>query len=198
MSTVSAIEPKTWSEVNQWRRKQREAILKARMNADLPQRRAWNQLISKELLLFLTKRGAKSIGFYWPMKGEFDARPIVTELTLTGMVAALPVVVQTKAPLEFWRWVPGMALKTDIYNIPIPESSDIITPEVLLIPLVGFDSANYRLGYGGGYYDRTLASYPVPPFTVGIGFELSRLPTIHPQPHDIAMNVVFTENGEFK
>ena len=62
-----------------------------------------------------------------------------------------------------------------------------------LAPLVGFDSCGYRLGYGGGYYDRTLAAATPKPLAIGVGFELSRLDTIHPQPHDVPMDFIVTE-----
>ena len=82
-----------------------------------------------------------------------------------------------------------------VYNIPVPKERDLLEPEVLIVPLVGFDAVGYRLGYGGGYYDRTIASFSVQPYAIGVGFELSRLATIHPQPHDIPMNAILTETG---
>jgi 5-formyltetrahydrofolate cyclo-ligase len=70
---------------------------------------------------------------------------------------------------------------------------DAVLPDVLLAPLVGFDAGGYRLGYGGGYYDRTLAALPERPLVVGVGFETSGMETIHPQPHDIPMDLIVTE-----
>ena len=70
-----------------------------------------------------------------------------------------------------------------------------MAPDLLIAPLVGFDGAGYRLGYGGGYYDRTLAARSPRPRVIGAGFTLSRLDTIHPQPHDIPMSLVVTEDG---
>jgi 5-formyltetrahydrofolate cyclo-ligase len=75
-----------------------------------------------------------------------------------GVAAALPVVVTKNAPVEFWRWEPGAAMQRGLWNIPVPAERRVVVPEVLVIPLVGYDAAGYRLGYGGGYYDRTLAA----------------------------------------
>jgi 5-formyltetrahydrofolate cyclo-ligase len=76
----------------------------------------------------------------------------------------------------------------------VPADSPVLTPDLLLVPLVGFDPAGYRLGYGGGYYDRTLAAIQPRPLAIGIGFEQQALATIHPQPHDIPMDYIVTES----
>ena len=101
--------------------------------------------------------------------------------------------VEKRQPLEFWSWHPGMTLARGVWNIPIPVGRNPVQPTVLLVPLVGFDSAGYRLGHGGGYYDRTLATFIAKPFTIGIGYEIGRLETIHPQPHDVPMDAIVTE-----
>ena len=85
-----------------------------------------------------------------------------------------------------------------VYDIPVPVGTDIVVPQALIMPPVGFDAAGYRLGYGGGFYDRTLASITPRPLTIGVAYELSRLPTIHPQDFDLAMDYVVTERGIFK
>ena len=98
-------------------------------------------------------------------------------------------------PLEFWSWQPEMKLIRGIWNIPIPSERNPVNPTNLLVPLVGFDAAAYRLGHGGGYYDRTLANLNPRPFTIGVGYEFGRLETIYPQPHDIPMDSIVTETG---
>ena len=85
-----------------------------------------------------------------------------------------------------------------VYDIPYPAEGPAVAPQVLLVPLLGFDEAGYRLGYGAGYYDRTIASFAEKPLLIGVGFELGRLATIYPQPHDIPMDVVITERGVFR
>ena len=106
---------------------------------------------------------------------------------------ALPAVVEKTGPLEYRAWRPGEPLIDGVWNIPVPQKREIVVPDAVLAPLVGFDSQCYRLGYGGGYFDRTLAAISPRPLAIGVGFELSRIETIFPQPFDIAMDVIVTE-----
>jgi 5-formyltetrahydrofolate cyclo-ligase len=119
----------------------------------------------------------------------------MTGLIARGLRAALPIVTQKQAPMSFRPWSPGAKMERGIWNIPVPAEAVEITPDLVIAPLVGFDSDCYRLGYGGGYFDRTLAALPVRPVVAGIGYGQSRLETIHPQPHDITMDVVVTESA---
>jgi 5-formyltetrahydrofolate cyclo-ligase len=95
--------------------------------------------------------------------------------------------------MVFRLWSETAEMEEGRYGIPVPRATAEVRPDVVLLPLVGFDGANYRLGYGGGYYDRTLAGLEPRPRTIGLGFELSRLPTVHPQPHDIPLDEIVTE-----
>jgi 5-formyltetrahydrofolate cyclo-ligase len=97
--------------------------------------------------------------------------------------------------LQYWRWQPGMAMERGFWNIPVPATREAVKPGLVIAPLVGFDDQGYRLGYGGGYFDRTLAALQPRPFAVGAGLETMRLATIHPQPHDIPMALIVTEKG---
>ncbi len=136
------------------------------------------------------------ISGYWPIKGEPDLRPWMTRLHEQGAVLALPVVEVPGTPLVFRRWLPGMAMERGHWNIPVPPtSSERLTPRVSLAPLVGWDAEGYRLGYGGGYFDRTLAALVPRPFVIGVGLQSARLDTIAPQPHDVPMSVIVTEAG---
>jgi 5-formyltetrahydrofolate cyclo-ligase len=134
------------------------------------------------------------IGFYWPIKGEIDLHETLLNLVASGAGAALPVIEQKLQPLQFWRWRPGMKLGRGHWNIPVPTEPDPVQPTALLIPLVGFDAAGYRLGYGGGYYDRTIAAMRPKPLTIGVGYELGRLETIYPQAHDVPLDAIVTES----
>jgi 5-formyltetrahydrofolate cyclo-ligase len=185
----------SWAEIRPWRKAMRETLIRGRVDAGPAQRAEWSRPIEAELRRLIPSLGVKTVGFYWPFRGEFDARPLVRDLIKSGVTAALPAVVQPKTPLEFRRWAPGTALEPGVYSIPIPKERNLLEPELLIVPLVGFDPAGYRLGYGGGYYDRTIASFAKKPQAIGVGFELSRLATIHPQPHDIPMSVILTESG---
>jgi 5-formyltetrahydrofolate cyclo-ligase len=133
------------------------------------------------------------LGFYWPIRGELDLRGVARRHVETGGTAALPVVVAKNAPVEFWRWEPGSSMQRGFWNIPVPAERRIVRPAALLIPLVGYDAAGYRLGYGGGYYDRTLSATQPRPFCIGVGYDDAEIETIHPQPHDIPMNLIVTQ-----
>lgn len=182
-----------WSEVTLWRQLQRERLLEQRMKAGHKQRTAWGQVIQKQLLDWFADKPLVIVGFYWPFKGEFDARPLVETLIQQGHSAALPAVIEQRMPLEFRDYIPGEKLVPGIWKIPVPKRRNIVKPDVLIVPLVGFDDANYRLGYGGGYYDRTLAQLPAETITLGVGFSNARLATIYPQDFDIYMTYIFTE-----
>ncbi|HET9389454.1 MAG TPA: 5-formyltetrahydrofolate cyclo-ligase, partial [Steroidobacteraceae bacterium] len=132
------------------------------------------------------------LGLYWPIRGEIDLRELARRHVAAGGVVGLPVVVQKAAPVEFWRWQPGVAMQRGLWNIPVPPKRDPVVPALLVIPLVGFDASRFRLGYGGGFYDRSLAAAHPRPRTIGIGFADQQLPTIYPQHHDIAMDAVVT------
>ena len=110
-----------------------------------------------------------------------------------GSRLALPVIVEREQPLVFREWSPGSLMTQGVWNVPMPESGEAVLPDLLVVPLVGFDAQGYRLGYGGGFYDRTIAAMPAKPRTIGVGFELGRLETIYPQPHDIPLERIITE-----
>jgi 5,10-methenyltetrahydrofolate synthetase len=136
-----------------------------------------------------------TIGFCWPYQSEFDARFAIRHFRGRGAAAALPVVVAKSAPLQFRAWWPGAPMTKGVYEIPIPDGTALVVPDAAIVPMNGFDEQGYRLGYGGGYFDRTLAATCPRPLAIGVSFEFARLATIHPQPHDIAMDFVVTEAG---
>lgn len=185
-------DPNEWESIRRWRVACRAMLIKARIGIGKAGRKQCLQDIHSSLMETLTEITPGIIGFYWPIKGEFDLRGPVTALLEQGWQAALPVVVEKDAPLVFCHWQPDTKLVPGIWNIPVPEEPMIVTPTVLLVPLVGFDKGNYRLGHGGGYYDRTLAGFHKRPLTIGIGLESCRLATIYPQWHDIAMDKIVT------
>ena len=135
------------------------------------------------------------VAFCWPIKHEPDVRAVVAHWEALGARAALPVVV---AEAAFRLWTPDTKLAPDRYGIPTPISGDFIQPDLILLPLNGFDAAGYRLGYGGGYFDRTLAALSPRPLAVGVGFEVNRLPSIRPESHDQRLDWIVTEAGAFR
>jgi 5,10-methenyltetrahydrofolate synthetase len=182
-------------EVKPWRRAERARLIAARVALPAAQRRAARDRVRATLAAEVPELRGATIGFYWPFRGEVDLVGFVCELTAGDGRAALPVVVAKAQPLEFWRWRHGMELRPGVWDIPVPAVPEPVEPDCLLVPLVGFDDQGYRLGYGGGYYDRTLAALPRRPLVLGIGYAGQRVPTIHPQPHDLPMDAIITEAG---
>ena len=133
-----------------------------------------------------------SIGVYWPLKGEPDLTPAYAELAASGVALALPVVLAPDAALGFSAWLPGEAMLSDPMGVAVPAQQRMVErPPVLLVPCLGFNAHNFRLGYGGGYYDRTLAAQPRP-LTAGVAYagELARFAGA---PHDVALDVIITD-----
>jgi len=185
----------SWDEIRRWRKEQRARLIARRQAIPQNQRRRWQPLILDLVEQQFPALSNALLGFYWPFRGEIGLHPLVRRLVERGARAALPVVVEKGQPLEFWAWQPGMRLRRGVWDIPIPVERQVVRPIALLVPLVGFDCRGYRLGYGGGFYDRTLAAMDPKPLTIGVGLELGRLETIHPQPHDIPMDAIVTEAG---
>jgi 5-formyltetrahydrofolate cyclo-ligase len=178
-----------------WRKQQRAALIAARAAVPLAERHAVAGSIAERLNDLLVLCSVTTLGLYWPIKNEVNLLQWARALALSkGVTLCLPVVVTPKAPLEYWRWVPGEAMRPGVWNIPAPAQRDVVVPDLVLAPLVGFDGRNYRLGYGGGYFDRTLASLKPRPVAVGVGYEFGMLETIYPQPHDVPMHTILTEH----
>lgn len=140
----------------------------------------------------------RCVAFCWPIKHEPDVRSAVEQWAKLGAQAALPVVVNEDAPLAFRLWSPDTVLVPDRYGIPSPAAGDFVQPDLILLPLNGFDGAGYRLGYGGGYFDRTLAMLRPRPLAVGVGFEINRVDSIRPEVHDQRLDWIVTEAGVFR
>jgi 5-formyltetrahydrofolate cyclo-ligase len=192
---VSEIAASDWPSVRRWRKETRIALIERRMSISAQDRAAWSERIGQALRSALPSASGILIGLYWPFRGEFDARPLLTELRGRGARLALPVVVEKGHPLQFRVWSPGDRMTRGVWNIPVPAEGEAVDPDVLIAPLVGFDPARYRLGYGGGFYDRTIASRPTKPLVIGVGFALARLATIYPQAHDVPMDIIVTDEG---
>lgn len=196
-----AVDPEQARDVARWRRAERARLRDERAALSVEDRRTAGEALARNLRALLDARldGARGRVFsaYWPIKGEPDLRPVMAALHAEGVTVALPVVETKAAPLVFRRWTPDVAMVRGDWNIPVPPpEADALIPDIALAPLVGWDGEGYRLGYGGGYFDRTLGALDPRPFVIGIGFQSARLATIYPQPHDIPLDVILTEAGE--
>lgn len=185
--------PSSWTEIRAWRKRTRDKLLADRIAMPVHARALRAQEAKRRMEKLVDFGRYHTLGIYWPMRGEMDVRDIARKHIATGGVIGLPVVVERAAPVEFWAWRPGMKMQRGIWDIPIPAERLVLVPDALIVPLVGYDPQRYRLGYGGGYYDRTLATLPRRPFCVGLGYAEGHLPTIYPQPHDIPMDLIITD-----
>lgn len=184
-----------WDDVLPWRRAKRLELLARRRDLTPDMRDRIGAGVVANIERHVPNLAAHTVGFYWPIKGEIDLRALIAACLKAGATAALPVVTEKRRPLEFWHWAPDTKMRLGAWNIPVPATRQTVRPTALLVPLLGHDDAGFRLGYGAGYYDRTLASLAPKPLTVGVGFEMARLHTIFPQSHDIPMDAVATETG---
>jgi 5-formyltetrahydrofolate cyclo-ligase len=176
-----------------WRREQRTRLLAERQAMSTAAHRAASRAIGERLAALLQARRPAIVGAYWPIRREFNPLPLLQQLIDSGARVALPSILQQNAPLEFRLWRPGARLAVGVYDIPYPAEGEAVTPDTLVIPLVGYDVAGYRLGYGGGYYDRTVPTLSPCPRLIGLGFAGAQLPTIYPQAYDIRMDCIVTD-----
>jgi 5,10-methenyltetrahydrofolate synthetase len=179
-----------------------KALLRRQLQAErlaLPDRHERSVHLQQVLRVWLVGRHERSIGAYWPIKGEFDALPALYRWSEAepGRRIGLPVVDRETKHLRFHVWFPGCPMEEDAYGIPKPKDTAEFQPELLLVACVGFGPKGMRLGYGGGFYDRTLADLRPRPFTVGVGFMHGFVPWLHAEPHDVPLDAMLTEEGVF-
>jgi 5,10-methenyltetrahydrofolate synthetase len=164
----------------------------ARRGIDTVTRVQWDARIGAQVLAWWRLRQMPALGVYWPIHGEPDLRPAYAELAKAGVRLALPVVVAREAALAFAAWTPGEPLVADGMGVMVPGELHLVArPPALLVPCLGFNEQGYRLGYGGGFYDRTLADAPRP-YTLGIAYACQQAQFGHAA-HDVPLDVVVTE-----
>jgi 5-formyltetrahydrofolate cyclo-ligase len=201
----------------------RKALLEERLN--LPDRLHRGELLQRVMRIWLVGRPDTVIGAYWPIKGEFDPLPALYRWQEDALMGekpldahaewsfdaikdiakpaagrsprkiGLPVVDRVHKTLVFHAWYPGCPMENDAYDIPKPKDTEAVVPTLLFVPCVGYSAGGYRLGYGGGFYDRTLATLQPKPFTVGLGFTQGYLDDFEPEPHDVPLDAILNDNG---
>jgi 5-formyltetrahydrofolate cyclo-ligase len=170
---------------------------------DMADRLERAEALQRVMRIWLIGREEDVIGAYWPIKGEFDPLPALHRWKEDGELQSaaqrrrigLPVVDKVLGTLTFHAWYPGCAMEEDAYGIPKPKDTEVIVPTLLFVPCVGYGAGGYRLGYGGGFYDRTLASLQPKPVTVGLGYTQGFLEDMEPEPHDVPLNAILNDNG---
>jgi 5,10-methenyltetrahydrofolate synthetase len=186
------------SDLDGWRRAERERLVAERLAMPAQHHASASAAICQHARTRLAALRPRLVGAYWPIRGEVDCRPLLEAIVAEGGAAALPIAQGRGRPLMFRPWTPQTTMTVGRWDIPHPAIGPSVKPDMVLAPMVAFDGAGHRLGYGAGYYDRTLAALPERPLVIGLSFEFARLASIHPQPHDVAMDMVITEAGVFE
>lgn len=174
------------------RRALRATLLAARSALATDTRAGFDARILDQLGTHLHATPAACIGAYWPMRAEPDLRAAMHAWHASGIVVALPLVVAPDQPLRFVRWTPHAVVEEHRMGARLAGNTEPVQPELLLIPCVGFDERCYRLGYGGGFYDRTLAAQTTRNW--GVAYDCCRIDRLDVQGHDHALDAVFTES----
>jgi len=188
----------TPEQLKTWRKAERARLIAMREKLDTATLEQFRTRMDAHIGRAFPGLAMAKLAFCWPIRGEYDARHLVRTLRERGALTALPVVVAPRQPLLFREWHPGVEMKVGALDIPYPASSPEVVPQAVLLPMNGWDGAGYRLGYGAGFFDRTLEKFPKKPAVIGVSYELARMDTIHPQSWDIPMDWVVTERGVYR
>lgn len=191
----------TDTELREWRKALRAELVARRMAVTAATLAAWRRTIDDRLERGFPQLARGTVGLCWPYRNEYDARFLAQHLRERGARTALPAVVAPRQPLVFREWHPGVEMAHGVYDIPYPVDTPEVVPDAVLVPMNGFDAQGYRLGYGGGFFDRTLEKLVAEgrkPLVIGVTYELARIDTIRPQPYDIPMDYVVTERAAYR
>ncbi len=190
---VQEVRSEAWSDVLRWRNAQRERLLDARLELAQHDGASRSSRIASRLDLKISSYSGRIVGTYWPFRGEPDLRDWGTQVFERGGRIDLPVVIQEGWPLEYRIWMPGDPIERGVWSILVPVQGPSVQPDIVIAPVVGFDEAHYRLGYGCGFFDRMPAIMQRKPLIIAVSYVQSRIPIIYAQPHDITMDVVLTD-----
>ena len=165
----------------------RQQLLQRRRALDPAIQAQWDALIGASVRRWCDERSVRTLGVYWPLAGEPDLHATYAALAAAGVRLVLPVVVERHAALGFAAWTPGQAMQKDTMGVAVPVEPTLVDmPPMLLVPCLGFNAEKFRLGYGGGYYDRTLSALPRP-VTLGVAYECL-LAEFDNAAHDVALD----------
>ncbi len=174
----------------------RQLLLTARNAISAEQKLLWDKQLVEKIMAWWSVQRNHTIGVYWAMRGEPDLNAAYATLLELGVQLALPVVVSDHAPLKFCAWTPGDPVIKDRYGAAVPADQHIeVQAQTLIIPCVGFNTHRFRLGYGGGFYDRTLALVPRP-HTIGVAYTNAET-MFAADPYDVALDMIITPSTTF-
>ncbi|WP_299560236.1 5-formyltetrahydrofolate cyclo-ligase [uncultured Sulfitobacter sp.] len=192
------VDPQTMKDVSRFRVSERARLMELRRRLSTPERAAMTAKLTATLDTLVAPRENMRVAVYWPIRGEPDLRGWMARAHSAGATVLLPVVVEKNAPLIFRVWSPDCEMARGLWNIPVPVDGRETQPDVVISPLLGVDEACFRLGNGGGYYDRTLARLDPLPKVIGVGFPDCVMPTVFPMPWDIPMHSVVLADGSVR
>ncbi len=189
VTPTARVAPHMLSDIEARKRDARVQALSARAGCDP----AWGRLLAAHVLSELPLPAGVAVSGFWPMPGEIDLRPLLLALHQRGHPILLPETPPRGSPLIFRRWQPDAAMLPERFGTHRPDG-EVATPDILFVPLLAFDRAGRRLGYGGGYYDRTLAGLP-DAIAIGTAFAAQELDAVPAEAHDVALHAIATERG---
>ena len=180
------------SAMRAWRKVERERLIGKRLELETSRRATMDARIAARIETCVGDVEGLVVSAYWPFRNEPDLKPLLKCFAREGARTALPVVVAKHQPLAFREWKSGDKLARGVWNIPYPAEGADVVPDIVIAPVVGFDRHCFRLGYGGGFFDRTLAALPQMPRRIGVGYPFQLLPAFRRHIHDIPMDMVVT------
>jgi len=201
MAETPASEPARWQDPAERKRELRKQAKAHRAAAAAANPDAGEALVEGVLALVADRPGA-TVSAYWPMGDEIDPRPAIAALHERGHTLGLPVMQGADTPLLFRQWWPDAPMADGGFGTRIPtHDAPAVTPEVLLVPMLAFDDAGYRLGYGGGFYDRTLdklrGENPAT-LAVGLAYSAQGVEDLPRGPYDQPLDAILTERGSVR
>ena len=195
LDAAAQVQVERRAEIMAWRKGERARLIEERLAMPVDLRTEKTLAIAGHLDSTVGDVAGRVVSFYWPLRGEPNLRDWAEALAARGAITALPLVVERNTPLVFRTWRQGEKLVKGFWNIPVPEGGRKVVPDICLAPVVGHDARGFRLGYGGGYFDRTLASLPASVVAIGVGYAEAAIRTIHPLAHDIPLDAIVTDRG---
>lgn len=186
------VDDTTRRDVARWRTAERVRLIDLRMSLSPEHRREVAEEIAARLDQLIDIGDGVAVSVYWSYHGEPNLRKWMQSAHQRGATILLPYAPEKNQPLIFRIWTPETTMKRGVLGIPYPAEGDSIRPDVVIAPLVGYDPRSFRLGYGGGFFDRTLAGLQPRPRVIGVGYTNAEIPTIFPLPHDIPMHTIVT------
>ncbi len=179
----------------------RQAAGDVRKSAHQALQASASQALAGHGLDFAGELSGKTVSGFIPYLSEIDTRPLLGLLGARGCTTCVPVVIENNAALEFRTWAPGEPTVPGRWNIPVPpDGTPVVDPDVLLVPMLAYDQAGYRLGYGGGFYDRTLEKLRAmkPVVAIGVAYSAQQVDAVARGDHDQPLDWILTEEGPLK